>query len=99
LEQNNDPLIAANNVYKFVMENNKVRVLDVLFKPGEKAVMHHHPDHVIYVLKGGKMKIRTAKQVDTLDLKDGQAVFLESQNHEAENVGQTDVHLLVVELK
>jgi quercetin dioxygenase-like cupin family protein len=99
LKENNDPLVAAKNVYKLVMENQKVRVLDVNFRVGDKALMHHHPDHVIYVLKGGKMRIKTEKQADTLDLTEGQAVFLEAQNHEAENIGKTDVHLLVVELK
>ena len=52
-----DPLDVASNVYNFKMENERVRVLNVTFKPGDKAVMHHHPDHVVYVLEGGKMKL------------------------------------------
>ena len=89
----------AKNVYKFIMENDRVRVLEVVFKPGDKAVMHHHPDHVIYVLKGGKAKLTSSGKTDVLDLHTGQAVFLKAQNHEAENIGKTDLDLLVVELK
>jgi beta-alanine degradation protein BauB len=92
-------MIVAKNVYKFVMENDRVRVLEVLFKPNEKAVMHHHPDHLIYVLKGGKAKITSAGKTNVMEMKDGQAIFLEAQDHEAVNIGKTDLDLLVVELK
>ena len=39
-----DPLKAASNVYKCLNENNKVRILKVVFKPGDVAKMHHHPN-------------------------------------------------------
>ena len=48
------------------MENDRVRVFNVTFKPGDKAVMHHHPDHVVYVLEGGKMKLTIQGKTDTL---------------------------------
>jgi quercetin dioxygenase-like cupin family protein len=76
-----------------------VRVLGVLFKPNDKAAMHSHPDHVVYVLKGGKLKLTSSGKTDVLDLKTGQAMFFKAQSHEAENTGKTDVDLLVVELK
>lgn len=98
-EKAQDPLKVAKNVYKFIMENDRVRVLGVLFKPNDKAVMHSHPDHVVYVLKGGKLRLTTSGKTDVLDLKTSQAIFLKAQSHEAENTGKTDVDLLVVELK
>jgi beta-alanine degradation protein BauB len=94
-----NPLDVASNVYKFKMENDRVRVLTVTFKPGDKAKMHHHPDHVVYVLEGGKMKLTSQGKIDILELKGGDTVFLNAQNHEAENIGQTTLELLVVELK
>jgi len=94
-----DPLKVANNVYKFVMENDRVRVLDVFLKPGDKAAMHHHPDHVVYVLNGGEAKLTSSGKTDVMDLKNGQAMFLRAQSHDTENTGKTDLHLLVVELK
>ena len=94
-----NPLEVAANVYKFKMENDRVRVLNVTFKPGDKAVMHHHPDHVVYVLEGGKMKLTSQGKTDIFDLKTGDAIFLNAQSHEAENIGQTTLDLLVVELK
>ena len=84
---------------KVIMENDRVRVLDTMFKPNDKAAIHSHPDHVVYVLKGGKLKLTSSGKTDVLDLKAGQAMFLKAQSHEAENIGKTDVDLLVVELK
>lgn len=94
-----NPLDVASNVYKFKMENDQVRVLNATFKPGNKAVMHNHPDHLVYVLEGGKMKLTSQGKTDTLELKAGDAVFLKAQLHEAENIGKTTIALLVVELK
>ena len=98
-EKAQDPLKVAKNVSKFIMENDRVRVLEVLFRPGDKAAVHHHPDHVVYVLKGGKAKMTSSGKTEVLDLKTGQAIFLKAQSHEAENPGKTDLNLLVVELK
>ena len=89
----------AKNVYKLVMENDRVRVLDLFLKPGDKAAMHYHPDHVVYVLNGGKAKLTSSGKTDGMDMKSGQAIFLKALSHDAENTGKTDLHLLVVELK
>ncbi len=95
-----DPLQVAGNVYKLVMENDRVRVMKATFQPGAKAVMHEHPDHVIYMLQGGKAKLTNAEgKTDVLDLKTGDAVFLKAQAHEAQNIGQAPRDILVVELK
>ena len=44
-----------------VMENDRVRVSDVQFKPGEKTPMHTHPNHVVYVFNDGKFKLTPSK--------------------------------------
>lgn len=99
MNQKSDPLVIANNVYTFINENDRARVLKVTFKPGETAKMHHHPQHIVYVLKGGKLKLVSEGKTQELDMKEGSAVFLDAQNHEATNPGNTVLELLVVELK
>jgi quercetin dioxygenase-like cupin family protein len=94
-----DPLKVASNVYKFLNENEKVRVLQVVFKPGDAAKMHHHPDHVIYALKGGNMSITSGGKSQELEIKAGSVLFLDAQDHEAKNIGKTTVDLIVLELK
>jgi beta-alanine degradation protein BauB len=81
------------------LENERVRVLKVTFKPGEKAPLHHHPDHVVYVRKGGKMKLTIEGKTDIVNFETGKTLFLNEQSHEVENMGPTTVDLLVVELK
>ncbi len=94
-----DPKDVASNVYNFIMENERVRVFNATFKPGEIAAMHHHPDHVVYVLKGGKIKLTSEGKTDVLNLETGKAIFISEQVHEAQNIGQLPLELLVVELK
>ncbi len=94
-----DPLMAASNVYKLLNENDKVRVLEVVFKPGDVAKMHHHPDHVVYALNGGKLSFLSGGKTQEMEIKEGSVIFLEAQDHEAKNVGNTTVDLIVMELK
>ena len=95
-----DALQTAPDVYSLIMENERVRVLSVKFKPGQKAKMHSHPDHVIYVLKDGKIKITTPDgKSNDVSLKAGQAIWMAAGQHAAENLGNTEASNLVVELK
>jgi len=95
----NDPMVTASNVYKLLNENDNARVFKATFKPGDTAKMHHHPDHMVFVLKGGNIKLTSAGKTDELDLSEGAVVFLDEQNHEATNTGNSTAELLVVEFK
>jgi len=94
-----DPMVAASNVYKLLNENETFRVLEVVFRPGDIAKMHHHPEHLAYVLKGGRLRLNSNGKTDEIDLTDGSVVFLREQNHEATNVGDSTIDLIVVESK
>ncbi len=89
----------ASNVYKFMNENETFRVLEVVFKPGDTAKMHHHPEHVVYAVKGGRLKFTSEGKTDEMDIKEGSIVFLKAQNHEATNIGNSTIDLIVVESK
>ena len=95
-----DPLQVAANVYTLIMENEHVRVLDARFNPGAQAAMHSHPNHVVYVLTDGRLKITTpdGKSVN-VDLKAGQAIWMPAGEHAAKNLGKAEARNLVVELK
>jgi len=96
-----DVLKVAANAYKLLMENEKVRVLDIRLKPGEKAPMHNHPSsHVVYVVNNAKFKLTFPDgKTDEFDLKSGEALWIEAGSHATENIGTTDGHNLVVEIK
>ena len=96
-----DPVKAASNVYKkVILDNEKVRVLQVEFAPGDVAPWHQHPNHVVYVLAGGKLEITDkGKDAKVLDLNEGDAMFLQAVTHMAKNVGSTTIKLIVTEMK
>ena len=95
-----DPAKVAADIYKTVMENDRVRVFDVRFKPGQKAVMHVHPDHVVYVLADYTLDLMLPDgSSQEVPLKAGQALWIGAGPHAAQNIGKTVGHALVIELK
>ncbi len=95
-----DPLEVAPDMYKLVYENDRVRVMQVTFQPGEKVAEHSHPDHFVYVLEAGNLKITHGDgTVTDAVLKVGDVIFLNAETHWAVNTGTTVVRLLVTELK
>ena len=95
-----DVVKIAPNLYKVLLENDRVRVLDSLYKPGDKPAMHSHPDIVGYLLSDGKAKFTLPDgQNMEIETKAGEAMFMEAQSHSVENVGTTDVHVVLIELK
>ena len=101
MKQIPDVLKSAANAYKLLMENERVRVLEIHLKPGEKAPMHNHPnDHVVYVMNNTKFKLTFSDgKSGEFDLKAGQTIWMEAGSHATENIGTSEGHNLVVELK
>jgi beta-alanine degradation protein BauB len=95
-----DPVKVAPNVYKVILENERVRVLSVTMAPGGKTPMHTHPANIVYALNAARVKFTTpdGKSVD-VDLKAGDIVWNEAQTHAGANIGTTEVRALVVEMK
>ena len=91
--------VAPNNC-KVLLENDRVRVVEIWIKPGEKLAMHSHPASVTYVLTAGKLKttLPDGKTVET-EAQTGQALWSDGGSHEQVNVGQGEVRALVVEMK
>jgi len=86
--------------YKVIFENNRVRVFDYADKPGDKTKLHHHPDSVVYMLAPFKRKLTlgNGKSV-VVELKGGEIAWNDEQLHIGENVGNTNTHVLIIELK
>jgi len=95
-----DPLKVAVKNYKLLLENDRVRVLEARVAPGEKVPKHSHPANVTYTLQGGKAKFATpdGKTIEA-ELKAGEASWADVETHSPENVGSTEIRVLIVELK
>lgn len=96
-----DPTILAPKNYKKVMlENDNVRVLDFEMAPNDVIPWHAHPNHVIYVLNGGKIEIADkGKEPVTIDVKAGDVLFIPAVTHMAKNIGASKIKLVITEIK
>lgn len=95
-----DAMGISRNAPGILVENDRVRVLRAHIPAGDTAPMHTHPDHVVYVLKGGKAQLTyPSGKVDLMDLETGTAIFMEAQSHEIMNLGESDLDMVVFELK
>ena len=50
------PELVSPNIYKVLLDNEEVKVLEVIFEPGEGDLMHEHGVITYFALNGGKMK-------------------------------------------
>lgn len=95
-----DPAKVASNNYKCTFENERVRVCEISIKAGELVPTHSHPDHVIYALSPGKMKITHADGKSTeVDIAKGQVLWTPAETHTGMNTGTTEIKAVIVELK
>ncbi len=94
-----DPAVSDSNKYKVIFENDKVRVLEYKDKPGDKTNLHHHPNSVVYFLSSFKRQISANGKIIPVDGKEGTVTWLKAQDHIGENIGDTETHVLFVELK
>jgi beta-alanine degradation protein BauB len=86
--------------YKVLLENERVRVLEYRDKPGQKTHMHTHPDFVLQAMAPFKRKLILSNgKTMTREFEAGEIVWMNSQSHIGENVGDTDTHVLITELK
>ncbi len=83
---------------RVLAEDGKVRVLKYAPQRGDKTPVHSHPSTVLYVLKGGKVRI-TMPDGSTTDatLKDGDALLRPPVTHSDEALD--DLEVILIELK
>jgi hypothetical protein len=95
-----DPVKAHPEMFKVLLENERVRVIDDLVPAGAKVSMHSHPEYVVYPLSSYRMKfIFPDGSSRIVDIQEGTARYVPGMIHAEENVGTTDAHALLVEIK
>ncbi len=95
-----DAAKVAPHIYKVVLENERVRVLEVKTSPGGKSDMHHHPDMVGYAVTDCTWLLTSPSgEPDRVELKAGETFYLPAVDHRAEDVGSGLSHAILTELK
>jgi quercetin dioxygenase-like cupin family protein len=94
-----DPIIVEAAFLKLHKDTLGIKLYEVTLNPGDSVGLHTHPDHVLYVAQGGKLRLyaEDGKSQDT-ELPAGAAVIAPAQSHYGLNIGQTTVKLVVADI-
>jgi quercetin dioxygenase-like cupin family protein len=75
-------------------------MLKVNVKPGDKVAMHRNPENVNYILKAGTLRLIGADgTVQDVELTEGLVIPAPVGAHAVENIGDTEVQTICIELK
>jgi beta-alanine degradation protein BauB len=96
-----DSIEVSPHTYKVLLENDRVRVLEYRSQPGEKSPMASASEAVIYRLSPSyKLKFTFPDgKTELIEAKAGDVRWREEGMVEIENVGDTEAHAVIVELK
>jgi hypothetical protein len=95
-----DPAVTNPDHYKVIFENERVRVLEYKDKPGDRTTMHEHPDSVMYTLSSFRRRLYSIDdEHHDVEVTAGRPGWLAAQQHSGHNIGDTDTHVIFVELK
>ncbi len=85
-------------LYRTVMENDRVRVLEDRDRPGDATSAHRHPDNVMITVSSFTRRVWAGgRQVD-IALPAGEVRWVPAQEHRGENIGDTGTHVYFVGL-
>ena len=85
---------------KVLLENDCVRVQYHDVPVGETISMHSHPKYVVYTLKSFEARITLPDGTQRISKRDaGEAYWNDAITHSVTNLGKSDIHNLIIELK
>lgn len=89
--------------YRVAFENDQVRVLDFVGRPGMGICgegMHSHPAHLTIVMSDWQGVVTTPDNVaKPRQRKAGDVFWSEAETHKLENTGKASSRVMIVELK
>jgi len=96
-----DAVEVSPEYYKIPLENDRVRVLDYRLKPGQTERMHSHRAGVAYVVNGAKIRTISPNGESQVGVLQSGDVHWRPDGviHAVENVGDTEEHAIIVEIK
>jgi quinol monooxygenase YgiN/quercetin dioxygenase-like cupin family protein len=92
------PIYPAN--YTVMIENDRVRVMDFRLRKGDREEFHSHPAHVLYVLEPFEISFRFPDgRTGVRQVQAGEVLYSDAVTHAPTNIGETDAHGILIELK
>jgi hypothetical protein len=91
---------ADGRVYKQLLDNERVRVFEANFKPGDKLGARNYPSHLMYMLTDGTLVFTPAGRTGyEVSFKAGETMWFPPLMRATENDTDKEVRVLVVEFK
>lgn len=95
-----DPTSTDGDKYRPIFENECVRVLEYKDRPGDRTNQHRHSAFVLYSLSTFQRSVTLPDgKVLKRQFKAGDVMWSDAQTHIGENTGQTETHVVLVEMK
>ena len=95
-----DPKLVNPGMYEVFFENDEIRIIQVTYQPGQREALHSHPDYVAHVLEGGRLRVHIAgREPVERTVERGQTLVEVPVTHWAENIGDTVVRAVFIEVK
>jgi hypothetical protein len=91
---------ARGGLYKQVLDNERIRVFEANFKPGDKLPPRNYPNHLMVMLTDGTLVFAPAgRTAYEISFKAGETMWFPPLARGTENDSDKEVRLLVVEFK
>lgn len=83
-----------------LLENDRVEVVRMVSRPGDKGTMKERPDRVLYITQGGKVRFHypDGRTEDAL-WKNGDVVYQKADNRQVDNIDTRDLEYISIHLK
>jgi len=89
-----------SNIVDVLLENDKVRIVHAIRHPGTIVPMHTHPSYAAYIFEACKVKFTFPDGKSVVkDIPAGKLVWSDGVTHEVEVLGNTDLHVLHIDVK
>ena len=95
-----DPVNVDSKHYTVEFENDRVRVLRIKYGPGEKSVMHSHPESIAVFLTDIHAKFTYPDgRTEDINANAGTVQHMDAFTHLPESTSRTPFEVIAVELK
>jgi quercetin dioxygenase-like cupin family protein len=95
-----DPVKVDPKHYKVEFENDRVRVIRIKYGPGEKSVMHGHPESIAVFLTDAQAKFTYPDgRSEDIAANAGTVQHMDAFTHLPESSSKTAFEVIQVELK
>ena len=91
--------VASPDIYKVIAQNEQYKVIEVVWKPGQRDVLHSHPASAVYYLNDCSLRVhRQDGSAMEAKPKAGAAIVQSPiAGHVLENIGAADCKLIMFE--